>query len=129
MRQRRRIGDTSVCLFARCIPNDFPFVLNLSLPDSFCPYKANLFDNPVLAIEVTEVITESLSWNSRQHKIINSVFPMFLISINWASEQSMNYQKTQLGFPGGAVVKNPPANAGDMGSIPGPGRSHMPQSN
>ena len=32
-------------------------------------------------------------------------------------------------FPGGAVVKNPPANAGDAGSIPGPGRSHMPQSN
>ena len=34
-----------------------------------------------------------------------------------------------LGSPGGAVVKNPPANAGDTGSIPGPGRSHMPQSN
>ena len=32
------------------------------------------------------------------------------------------------GFPGGAVVKNPPASAGDTGSIPGPGRSHMPQS-
>ena len=32
-------------------------------------------------------------------------------------------------FPGGAVDKNPPANAGDMGSILGPGRSHMPQSN
>ena len=32
-------------------------------------------------------------------------------------------------FPGGAVVKNPPANAGDTGSIPGLGRSHMPQSN
>ena len=32
-------------------------------------------------------------------------------------------------FPGGAVVKNPPANSGDMGSSPGPGRSHMPQSN
>ena len=31
-------------------------------------------------------------------------------------------------FPGGAV-KNPPANAGDMGSIPGPGRSHMLWSN
>ena len=25
------------------------------------------------------------------------------------------------GFLGGSVVKNPPANAGDMGSIPGPG--------
>ena len=26
-----------------------------------------------------------------------------------------------LGFPGGPVVKSPPANPGDMGSIPGPG--------
>ena len=26
-------------------------------------------------------------------------------------------------FPGGTVVKNPPANAGDAGSIPGSGRS------
>ena len=34
-----------------------------------------------------------------------------------------------VGFPGGTVVKNPPANAGNMGSIPGPGRSHMPRSN
>ena len=33
------------------------------------------------------------------------------------------------GFPGGPVVKNPPANAGDTGSSPGPGRSHVPQSN
>ena len=33
------------------------------------------------------------------------------------------------GFPGGAVVKNPPDNAGDTGSSPGPGRSHMPWSN
>ena len=32
-------------------------------------------------------------------------------------------------FPGGIVVKNPPANAGDTGSSPGPGRSHMPRSN
>ena len=27
------------------------------------------------------------------------------------------------GFPGGSVVKNPPGNAGDAGSIPGSGRS------
>ena len=33
------------------------------------------------------------------------------------------------GFPGGAVVKNPPVNAGDMGLSPGPGRSHMLWSN
>ena len=28
-----------------------------------------------------------------------------------------------LGFPGGSVVKNPPADAGDMGSVLGSGRS------
>ena len=33
------------------------------------------------------------------------------------------------GFPGGSVVENPPANAGDMSSIPGLGGSHMLQSN
>ena len=33
------------------------------------------------------------------------------------------------GFPGGAVVKNLPVNAGDMGSSPGPGKSHMLWSN
>ena len=28
-------------------------------------------------------------------------------------------------FPGGPVTKNVPPNAGDAGSIPDPGRSHM----
>ena len=28
------------------------------------------------------------------------------------------------GFPGGSVVKDLPANAGDTGSIPGTGKSH-----
>ena len=32
--------------------------------------------------------------------------------------------KASRGFPGGTVVKNLPANAGNMGSIPGSGRSH-----
>ena len=32
-------------------------------------------------------------------------------------------------FAGGPVVKNLPANAGNVGSIPGPRRSHMPQDN
>ena len=32
-------------------------------------------------------------------------------------------------FPGGAVVRNLPANAGDTGLSPGLGRPHMPRSN
>ena len=37
--------------------------------------------------------------------------------------------KTNRDFRGGAVVKNLPAIAGNTGSIPGPGRSHMLRSN
>ena len=37
-------------------------------------------------------------------------------------------QRREWGFPGGAVLENLPANAGDTGSSPGLGRSHMPRS-
>ncbi|KAJ8794632.1 hypothetical protein J1605_003103 [Eschrichtius robustus] len=43
--------------------------------------------------------------------------------------QKVKCRKHLGGFPGGAVVENLPANAGDMGSSPGLGRSHMPRSN
>ena len=33
------------------------------------------------------------------------------------------------GFLGGSVIKNPPASAGDTGSIPDLGRSHMSWNN
>ena len=33
------------------------------------------------------------------------------------------------GFPGGAVVESPPAGAGETGSSPGLGGSHMLRSN
>ena len=38
-------------------------------------------------------------------------------------------KKAERGFPGGSVVNNPPANAGNTGSIPDQGRFHMPWSN
>ena len=38
-------------------------------------------------------------------------------------------QTTNRDFPSGTVVKNPPANARDTGSIPGLGRSHILRSN
>ena len=42
--------------------------------------------------------------------------------------REMHIKTTVTGFPGGAVVENLPANAGDTGSSPGLGRSHMPRS-
>ena len=38
-------------------------------------------------------------------------------------------KETNRDFPVDSVVKNLPANAGDMGSISDPGRSHMPRIN
>ena len=40
-----------------------------------------------------------------------------------------NSNRDKGGFPGGAVVESLPANAGDTGSSPGLGRSHMLRSN
>ena len=51
------------------------------------------------------------------------ILPLFLKYI------LTGYRNLGRDFPGGAVVKNPPANAGDTGSSPSPGRSHMPHSN
>ena len=39
--------------------------------------------------------------------------------------REMQIKTAMRGFPGGTVVKNPPANAGDTGSSPGAGRFHM----
>ena len=44
-------------------------------------------------------------------------------------ETNIHIIKPVTGFLDGPVVKNPPANAGDMSSIPGLGRSYMPLGN
>ena len=50
------------------------------------------------------------------------------LNVSNCAENTMLKMQNQ-GFPGGAVVENLPANAGDTGSSPGLGRSHMPRSN
>ena len=49
----------------------------------------------------------------------------------YKTETDLQTSKTNLwwDFPGGAVVKNLPANAGNTGSSSGSGRSHVPRSN
>ena len=54
------------------------------------------------------------------------------ISIYKGIDSFLQDPKSSGNFPGGPVVKNPPSNAGDVGSTPGPAeglRSHMPQGN
>ena len=52
--------------------------------------------------------------------LLNKCSVLFIIIASLAFEREPFMMDK--GFPGGAVVKNPPANAGDTGSIPGSGR-------
>ena len=58
-----------------------------------------------------------------QSHIKSSNHLMFLKCILYVQKKTK--KKTQV-FLGGPVAENLPANAGDTGWIPGPGRSHMP---
>ena len=67
--------------------------------------------------------------NIRSEREGITLYPKDITRIIFQYYQSMTKNWTIQGFPGGAVVKNPPANAGDTGSSPGQGRSHLPQDN
>ena len=74
---------------------------------------------------------------SRNDAVVFISLPLELEQLNcsnWNFElltlENIYYSKmTFRGFPGGTVVENLPANAGDTGSSPGLGRSRMPRSN
>ena len=68
---------------------------------------------------------------SDQHSISNSEKFGKVVSGLPNREETWSDYKSQLlgGFLGGSVVRNPSANARDIGLITGPGRSHTPLSN
>ncbi|KAJ8792016.1 hypothetical protein J1605_020218 [Eschrichtius robustus] len=72
--------------------------------------NANMSELQTLAQHYEDVISRKLE--NTQHKLM-----------------ALQLKQLEGGFPGGAVVENLPANAGDPGSSPGPGRSHVPRSN
>ena len=67
------------------------------------------------------VLSSILSWKSTVLTLV-CIVPHFTRSALYRSEKPGSWD-WYMGFPGSSVVKNPPANAGDVGLIPGLGRS------
>ena len=65
--------------------------------------------------ELQELVMDREAWRAALHRVAKSRTQLSdWTELNWI---------WKWGFPGGSAVKNLPANAGDMGSIPGLGRS------
>ena len=73
------------------------------------------------------VTTKELSKKYTQKEMKEESNGLLPKKIKYIPQKSSN-KEMRGGFPGGAVVESLPANAGDTGSSPGLGRSHMPQS-
>ena len=70
-------------------------------------------------------IINYLSWDLTQFMYKQNAFFFLLQDLKKIVVKNTEHK----GFPGGTVVENLPANAGDTGSSPGLGRSHMPRNN
>ena len=65
------------------------------------------------------------------HFLFKKNFPVAsqVVEPRLISGRNSCFKKTIVDFHGGPVIKNPPANAGDTGSVPGMGKSHVLMSN
>ena len=71
-----------------------------------------------------------MAWEQGSGVWGNVPVPFLLRSLGVAGKIKFGERRVPLhNFPGGPVVKNPPANAGDKGLTPGPERFRMPRSN
>ena len=107
--------------------------LNLGLPD-VCSWLDSGYIPLAGLWQKWHCTLHSVRWSSISVCPITDEFAL----ITWLKWYVLGFSTVKLffvinkyfgGFPGGAVVETLPANAGDTGSSPGLGRSHMPQSN
>ena len=93
------------------------------------PYRKVLFTLCVcVRAHVHTCVTQRPPYSSTELSFIIATPFIHLWKFYYKESYKWTYQNQRRGFPGGAVVGSLPANAGDAGSSPGLGRSHMPQS-
>ena len=78
-------------------------------------YRGCLIPKPLFTTIKTNTIGSQLTFKLKEQSIRTPATQDYVLNFGLLYD-------TQ-GFPGSSVVKNSPANAGDMGSIPGLGRS------
>ena len=107
-----------------------------------CHYKqkpVSRFKDEMLQFLGREDHNEDLTWTNpgQVNRLISNLQFSFRSSL-WYTNAFRNFfffsgkwalKVHKADFPGGMEDKNLPANAGDTGSIPGPGRFHVPRSN
>ena len=86
------------------------------------------YSAPVPPTSLPSLDSISLAPMRALQRCYRCLFPGICITCSLTSLSSC-LNVTSQDLPGGRVVKNPPASAGDTGSSPGPGGSHMPPSN
>ena len=77
----------------------------------------NVWQKPLQYCKVISLQLIKINENKKKEK----VYAAFLKNIDY-DRQNNALLKMFMGFPGSTVVKNPSANAGNVGSIPVPGR-------
>ena len=112
------------CEFKKSFKNAFEFYHSQHLQGTYLKKcgTVHIPDKQMTYWIRSKVMFKAHIWNLR--KLLPSYF-----LLSSSQKQKLLIKVLVRGFPGGTVVKNPPANAGDTGSIPGPGRSHMPRNN
>ena len=91
-----------------------------TLPSDHIPHQ------PVPESRHTQVADCDNRWNSGVFNLMQSDYLGHILLLITGT---LSFKMRCEGVPGGAVVENLPANAGDMGSSPDLGKSHMPRSN
>ena len=77
-------------------------------------------------------IKRTVQWNLKYPSLAPVIKSAWTISFSLCSPVHLShiiffsFKNWDKGFPGGPKVKNAPVDAADTGSIPGPGRFHMP---
>ena len=77
-------------------------------------------------------IKRTVQWNLKYPSLAPVIKSAWTISFSLCSPVHLShiiffsFKNWDKDFPGGPKVKNAPVNAADTGSVPGPGRFHMP---